>query len=134
MVTDLIANIREELTKIKSFKKNRVGKMNAESLKSYPGFEKMSIELRQQFLDTMRELCRIALLHLSNGKKNDKFLNNKIFYILKNEKVKEKFKLNIKNNKRVRFFKKQNNGVKDMGLYYVKGFYNNYVVFIKNKF
>jgi len=69
----------------------------------------------------------------SNGKKNDKFLNNKIFYILKNEKVKEKFKLNIKNNKRVRFFKKQNNGVKDMGLYYVKGFYNNYVVFIKNK-
>jgi hypothetical protein len=71
MVTDLIANIRKELTKIKSFKINRVGKMTAESLKSFPGFEKMSIELRQQFLDTMRELCRIALLHISNGKKNE---------------------------------------------------------------
>lgn len=71
MVTDLIANIRKELTKIKSFTKDRVGKMNAESLKSYPGFENMSIELRQQFLETMRELCRIALLHISNGKKNE---------------------------------------------------------------
>ena len=67
----------------------------------------------------------------SNGKKGDILKNNKIYYVLKNDNIKEKFKLNIKNNKKIRFFIKQENGVKDMGLYHVKRFYRNFVVFEK---
>lgn len=67
----------------------------------------------------------------SNGKKGDILKNNKIYYVLKNDIIKEKFKLNIKNNKKVRFFIKQDNGVKDMGLFHVKKFYKNFVVFEK---
>ena len=58
----------------------------------------------------------------SNGKKGD---------ILKNNNIKEKFKLNIKNKKKVRFFLRLDKGVKDMGLYHVKRFYKNFVVFEK---
>ena len=67
----------------------------------------------------------------SNGKKGDILKNNKIYYVLKNDNIKEKFKLNIKNNKKIRFFIKQENVVKDMGLYHVKRFYKNFVVFEK---
>tara|TARA_E500000178_G_C16528791_1_gene533485 strand:+ start:186 stop:491 length:306 start_codon:yes stop_codon:yes gene_type:complete len=67
----------------------------------------------------------------SNGEKKDKILKDKILYVLKNDKVKDKFKLNIINKKKVRFFAKIKNGVEDMGLYKVKGFYRNYVIFIK---
>ena len=67
----------------------------------------------------------------SNGKKGDILKNNKIYYVLKNDNIKEKFKLNIKNNKKIRFFIKQENGVKDMGLYHVKRFYKKFVVFEK---
>ena len=67
----------------------------------------------------------------SNGKKGDILKNNKIYYVLKNNNIKEKFKLNIKNKKKVRFFIKVNDGVKDMGLYHVKRFYKNFVVFEK---
>ena len=57
--------------------------------------------------------------------------NNIIYYVLKNENIKNKYKLNIKNKKKIRFFAKVSNGVKDMGLYHVKRFYKNYVVFKK---
>ena len=67
----------------------------------------------------------------SNGKKGDILKNNKIYYVLKNDNIKEKFKLNIKNNKKIRFFIKQENGVKDMGLYHVKRFYKKFFVFEK---
>lgn len=67
----------------------------------------------------------------SNGKNGDLIKNNTIYYVLKNESIKNKFKLNIKNKKKIRFFIKVTNGVKDMGLYHVKRFYKNYVVFNK---
>ena len=67
----------------------------------------------------------------SCGKKGDILKNNIVYYVLKNDKIKEKFKLNIKNKKKLRFFLKVENGVKDMGLYKVKKFYKNYVVFEK---
>lgn len=67
----------------------------------------------------------------SNGKKGDVLKNNKIYYVLKNDNIKEKFKLNIKNRKKIRFFIKQENGVKDMGLYHVRRFYKNFVIFEK---
>ena len=67
----------------------------------------------------------------SCGKKGDILKNDVVYYVLKNDKIKEKFKLNIKNKKKLRFFLKVENGVKDMGLYNVKKFYKNYVVFQK---
>ena len=67
----------------------------------------------------------------SNGKKGDVLKNNKIYYVLKNDNIKEKFKLNIKNKKKIRFFLRFEKGVKDMGLYFVKRFYKNFVVFEK---
>jgi len=67
----------------------------------------------------------------SNGKKGDILKNNKIYYVLKNSNIKEKFKLNIKNKKKIRFFIKLDKRVKDMGLYFVKRFYKNFVVFEK---
>ena len=67
----------------------------------------------------------------SSGKKCDIIKNNRIYYVLKNNIVKEKFKLNIKYKKKIRFFMKVDKGVKDMGLYNVKKFYKNYVVFEK---
>ena len=67
----------------------------------------------------------------SNGKNGDMIKNNIIYYVLKNENIKNKYKLNIKNKKKIRFFVKVSNGVKDMGLYHVKRFYKNYVVFKK---
>ncbi len=67
----------------------------------------------------------------SNGKNGDIIKNNIIYYVLKNQNIKNKFKLNIKNKKKIRFFVKVSNGVKDMGLYHVKRFYKNYVVFKK---
>ena len=67
----------------------------------------------------------------SSGKKGDILKNNKVYYVLKNDKIKNKFRLNIKNKKKLRFFIKVKDGVKDMGLYHVKRFYKNYVVFEK---
>ena len=67
----------------------------------------------------------------SCGKKGDIIKNNRIYYVLKNNIVKEKFKLNIKYKKKLRFFMKVDKGVKDMGLYNVKKFYKNFVVFEK---
>ena len=69
MATDLIAGIREELNRIKGLRKKSFKKVDLETLKSYPGFEEMSIENRQQFLDTIRELCQLALKSIDNGNK-----------------------------------------------------------------
>ena len=63
----------------------------------------------------------------SNGKKNDKKTKLFFYYKLKNNFIKEKFKLNILNNKDVRVIVKNGEGVKDFGLYKVKGFTGNHV-------
>lgn len=70
----------------------------------------------------------------SNGKNCDYYKKDGkiVFYKIKNIKVKELFLLNKKNKKKVRFFRKVNEGVKDMGLYSVKGFTeDNFVKLIK---
>ena len=55
----------------------------------------------------------------SNGKNCDKILKDGklIYYRLKNEKVKEMYKINIKSKRKIRFFSKIKEGVLDMGLY-----------------
>ena len=66
----------------------------------------------------------------SNGMKD--IYKDKIFYYeLKNDKIKNAFKLNKKNNKSLRLFRKEDNSVKDMGLYKVDKYYKNYVKLIK---
>ena len=66
----------------------------------------------------------------SNGIK-DIVKNNIFYYEIKNEKIKNDFKLNKKNNNKLRVFRKENNSVKDLGLYKVDKFYKNYVKLIK---
>ena len=66
----------------------------------------------------------------SNGMKD--IYKDKIFYYeLKNDKIKNAFKLNKKNNKSLRLFRKDIDFVKDLGLYKVDKFYKNYVKLIK---
>ena len=66
----------------------------------------------------------------SNGTK-DIIKDNIFYYELKNDKIKNAFKINKKNNNSLRLFRKDNNYVKDMGLYKVDKFYKNYVKLIK---
>jgi hypothetical protein len=49
------------------------------------------------------------------------------YYELKNDFIKQKFKMNIENKKKLRLIVKTENGVSDKGLYNVSGFYKNYV-------
>ena len=69
----------------------------------------------------------------SNGKNCDYYKNDGkiVFYKIKNVKIKELFLLNKKHKKKVRFFMKVKEGVKDMGLYTVKSFTDdNYVILL----
>jgi hypothetical protein len=69
----------------------------------------------------------------SNGKKGDIIKDNGkiIYYKLKNEKIKNLFKLSLINKKKLRFFKKDKEKVIDMGEYVVSKFYKDYVKLIK---
>ena len=75
-----------------------------------------------------------ALRSYSNGKGCDYYKKDEkeVYYKIKNENIKNLFKLNILNKQKVRFFKKVKNGVKDLGLYHVKNITkDNFVRFIK---
>lgn len=63
----------------------------------------------------------------SNGTKGDYETKKYFYYKLKNHKIKDKFKLNIVFNKKLRLFVKLEEGVLDKGLYNVKGFFNGFV-------
>ena len=67
----------------------------------------------------------------SNGKNNDIIEKNKIKYKIKNKKIRDLFRLSKLNNKKLRFFYKVDNGVKDLGLFKVKRFYKEYVILYK---
>ena len=68
----------------------------------------------------------------SNGSKGDYETSKFFYYVLKNDKIKERFQQNIKNKKKVRVIVKIDKGVKDLGLYKVKGFYREFVRLGKN--
>ena len=68
----------------------------------------------------------------SNGSKGDYQTPKFFYYVLKNDKVKERFQKNIKNNKKVRIIVKIEKGVRDLGLLKVKGFYKKFVRLEKN--
>ena len=68
----------------------------------------------------------------SNGSEGDYQTKKFFYYVLKNDKIKERFKNNIKNNKKVRVVVKATKGVEDLGLLNVKGFYKNFVRLEKN--
>ena len=52
----------------------------------------------------------------SNGQKTDYKRGKFFYYELKNDFIKQKFKMNINNNKKVRLIVKTENGVNDEGL------------------
>ena len=69
----------------------------------------------------------------SNGEKGDIIKNDGkvIYYKLKNEKVKAMFKKSIESQQKIRFFRKINAGVKDMGNYRAEKFYKDFVKLVK---
>ena len=66
----------------------------------------------------------------SNGMK-DIYKNKVFYYELKNNKIKDIFRITKENKKRIRIFRKEKDFVKDLGLYKVDKFYKNYVKLIK---
>ena len=68
----------------------------------------------------------------SSGTKGDYQTPKFFYYVLKNDKVKERFQQNIKNKKKVRVVIKKEKGVDDIGLLKVKGFYKEFVRLEKN--
>lgn len=71
----------------------------------------------------------------SNGKNHDKVIDNGniIYYMIKNEKIEDLFRLNLKTKRKIRFFLKINDGVKDMGLYLPIRFYKGFIKLTKVK-
>ena len=75
-----------------------------------------------------------VLRSYSNGKGCDYYKKNskEIYYKIKNERVKNLYSLNLKTKQKVRFFRKVDNGVKDLGLYKVVKFTkDNFIKLIK---
>ena len=71
----------------------------------------------------------------SNGKNHDKVIDNRniIYYMIKNEKIEDLFRLNLNTKRKIRFFLKINEGVKDMGLYLPIRFYKGFIKLTKVK-
>ena len=68
----------------------------------------------------------------SNGEYDIVKDNGKIFYYkIKNETIKEAFKMTREKNRKIRVFLKTSNGVLDLGKFKVDKFYKNYVKLIK---
>lgn len=67
----------------------------------------------------------------SNGTKGDIVMDDKIYYVLKNDKVREWFKKSIESGQRLRFFYKVKSGVQDLGLFRANKFYKNYIQLVK---
>ena len=67
----------------------------------------------------------------SNGQNGDYRRGKFFYYKLKNDFVKQKFKMNIGNKKKIRLIVKTKDGVSDEGLYNVSGFYKNFVRLLK---
>ena len=68
----------------------------------------------------------------SNGTKGDYQTPKFFYYVLKNDKIRERFQKNIKNKKKVRVVIKKEKGVEDIGLLKAKGFYKEFVRLEKN--
>ena len=95
---------------------------------------KTKVSIGKKYIKVVQENGVFAFIvkeDFKHFKKGDILKKNKVYYVLKNDKIKDKFKLNIKNKKKLRFFIKVKDGVQDMGLYHVKRFYKNYVIFEK---
>lgn len=65
-----------------------------------------------------------VLRSYSNGKGCDYYRKSgkEIYYKIKNERIRNLYSLNLKTKQKVRFFRKVDNGVEDLGLYKVVKF------------
>ena len=93
------------------------------NIKQADEFHKYPMSYRMGSIYDDKGIIRIY----SNGEKGDYETPKFFYYKLKNDKIGNRFKQNIKNKKRVRLIIKIDEGVKDIGLLEVKGFYNGFV-------
>ena len=93
------------------------------NIKQADEFHKYPMSYRMGSIYDDKGIIRIY----SNGEKGDYETPKFFYYKLKNDKIGNRFKQNIKNKKRVRLIIKIDEGVKDRGLLEVKGFYNGFV-------
>ena len=93
------------------------------NIKQADEFHKYPMSYRMGSIYDDKGIIRIY----SNGEKGDYETPKFFYYKLKNDKIGNRFKQNIKNKKRVRLIVKIDEGVKDRGLLEVKGFYNGFV-------
>ena len=93
------------------------------NIKQADEFHKYPMSYRMGSIYDDKGIIRIY----SNGEKGDYETPKFFYYKLKNDKIGNRFKQNIKNKKRVRIIVKIDGGVKDRGLLEVKGFYNGFV-------
>ena len=97
------------------------------NIKQADEFHKYPMSYRMGSIYDDKGIIRIY----SNGEKGDYETPKFFYYKLKNDKIGNRFKQNIKNKKRVRLIIKIDEGVKDRGLLEVKGFYNGFVRLLK---
>ena len=93
------------------------------NIKQADEFHKYPMSYRMGSIYDDKGIIRIY----SNGEKGDYETPKFFYYKLKNDKIGNRFKQNIKNKKKVRLIVKIDEGVKDRGLLEVKGFYNGFV-------
>lgn len=93
------------------------------NIKQADEFHKYPMSYRMGSIYDDKGIIRIY----SNGEKGDYETPKFFYYKLKNDKIGNRFKQNIKNKKKVRLIIKIDEGVKDRGLLEVKGFYNGFV-------
>ena len=102
--------------------------MKFKNIKEVDGYFQYPMSYRMGSIYDDKGIIRIY----SNGSKEDYQTPKFFYYVLKNDKVKERFQKNIENKKKVRVVIKQERGVRDMGLLKVKGFYKEFVRLDKN--
>ena len=101
--------------------------MNFRNIKEVDAYYKYPMSYRMGSIYDDKGIIRIY----SNGQKGDYETDKYFYYKLKNKQVRERFKNNIKNNKKIRLLVKVESGVKDRGLLEVKGFFNGFVRIVK---
>ena len=101
--------------------------MNFRNIKEVDQYYKYPMSYRIGSIYDDKGIIRIY----SNGQKGDYETDKYFYYKLKNKQVRERFKNNIKNNKKIRLLVKVESGVKDRGLLEVKGFFNGFVRIVK---
>lgn len=66
MARNMLEELRRKFQTVRDFKSKAKGNFNPERLKAFEGFKELSQEHREKITESLNELARIVLLHLSN--------------------------------------------------------------------